>query len=122
MKKVFTAIILCIVLAVCNGWMPPRSLKEVKDQSQIFGQTFLAYIGENAEILWEDASESVSDAVTGLLEQAQSVKENSQDLSPWISCRNTAAVHMQKLMEMFLLFLKKRKTDLRMSSTVNWIP
>ncbi len=75
MKKVFTAIILCIVLAVCNGWMPPRSLKEVKDQSQIFGQTFLAYIGENAEILWEDASESVSDAVTGLLEQAQSVKE-----------------------------------------------
>lgn len=75
MKKVFTAIILCIVLAVCNGWMPPRNLEEVKDQSRIFGQVFLTYIEENAEILWEDASESVSDAVTGLLGQAQSEKK-----------------------------------------------
>ena len=74
MKKIITAIILCIILAVCNGWMPPRSLKEAKNQSQIFGQAFLTYIEENAEILWEDASESVSDAVTGLLGQSQSGK------------------------------------------------
>ena len=71
MRKILTAIILCVILAVCNGWMPPRSLKEAKDQSQIFGQTFLTYIEENAQILWEDVSESASDAVTGLLEQSR---------------------------------------------------
>lgn len=67
-RKILTAIILCVILAVCNGWMPPRSLKEVKDQSRIFGQVFLTYIEENAQILWEDVSESASDAVTGLPE------------------------------------------------------
>ena len=71
MRKIFTAIILCVILAVCNGWMPPRSLKEAKDQSQIFGQAFLTYIEENAQILWEDVSESASDAVAGLLEQSR---------------------------------------------------
>ena len=71
MRKIFTAIILCVILAVCNGWMPPRSLKEAKDQSQIFGQAFLSYIEENAQILWEDVSESASDAVAGLLEQSR---------------------------------------------------
>lgn len=70
-RKILTAIILCVILAVCNGWMPPRSLKEVKDQSRIFGQVFLTYIEENAQILWEDISESASDAVTGLLKQSQ---------------------------------------------------
>ena len=71
MRKILTAIILCVILAVCNGWMPPRSLKEAKDQSQIFGQAFLTYIEENAQILWEDVSESASDAVAGLLEQSR---------------------------------------------------
>lgn len=71
MRKILTAIILCVTLAVCNGWMPPRSLKEVKDQSRIFGQVFLTYIEENAQILWEDVSESASDAVAGLLKQSQ---------------------------------------------------
>ena len=71
MRKILTAIILCVILAVCNGWMPPRSLKEVKDQSRIFGQVFLTYIEENAQILWEDVSESASDAVAGLLKQSQ---------------------------------------------------
>ena len=70
-RKILTTIILCVILAVCNGWMPPRSLKEVKDQSRIFGQVFLTYIEENAQILWEDISESASDAVTGLLKQSQ---------------------------------------------------
>ena len=70
-RKILTAIILCVILAVCNGWMPPRSLKEVKDQSRIFGQVFLTYIEENAQILWEDISESAFDAVTGLLKQSQ---------------------------------------------------
>lgn len=56
-RKILTAIILCVILAVCNGWMPPRSLKEVKDQSRIFGQVFLTYIEENAQILWEDIPE-----------------------------------------------------------------
>ena len=70
-RKILTAIILCVILAVCNGWMPPRSLKEVKDQSRIFGQVFLTYIEENAQILWEDVSESASDAVAGLLKQSQ---------------------------------------------------
>lgn len=71
MKKIFTAIVLCIVLAVCNGWTPPRNLKEAKAQSQIFGQIFLTYIEENAKIFWEEASESISDAVTGMLEQSR---------------------------------------------------
>ena len=70
-RKILTAIILCVILAVCNGWMPPRSLKEVKDQSRIFGQVFLTYIEENAQILCENISESASDAVTGLLKQSQ---------------------------------------------------
>ena len=70
-RKILTAIILCVILAVCNGWMPPRSLKEVKDQSRIFGQVFLTYIEENAQILWENISESASDAVAGLLKQSQ---------------------------------------------------
>ena len=71
MKKIFTAIVLCIVLAVCNGWIPPRNLKEAKAQSQIFGQIFLTYIEENAKIFWDEASESISDAVTGMLEQSR---------------------------------------------------
>lgn len=71
MKKIFTAIVLCIVLAVCNGWTPPRNLKEAKTQSQIFGQIFLTYIEENAKIFWDEASESISDAVTGMLEQSR---------------------------------------------------
>lgn len=71
MKKIFTAIVLCIVLAVCNGWTLPRNLKEAKTQSQIFGQIFLTYIEENAKIFWEEASESISDAVTGMLEQSR---------------------------------------------------
>lgn len=71
MKKVFTAIVLCIALAVCNGWTPPRNLKEAKAQSQIFGQIFLTYIEENAKIFWEEVSESISDAVTGMLEQSR---------------------------------------------------
>ena len=54
-RKILTAIILCVILAVCNGWMPPRSLKEVKDQSRIFGQVFLTYIEENAKIFWDEA-------------------------------------------------------------------
>ena len=54
-KKIFTAIVLCIVLAVCNGWTPPRNLKEAKTQSQIFGQIFLTYIEENAKIFWDEA-------------------------------------------------------------------
>lgn len=70
-KKIFTAIVLCIVLAVCNGWTPPRNLKEAKTQSQIFGQIFLTYIEENAKIFWDEASESISDAVTGMLEQSR---------------------------------------------------
>lgn len=71
MKKIFTAIVLCIVLAVCNGWTLPRNLKEAKTQSQIFGQIFLTYIEENAKIFWDEASESISDAVTGMLEQSR---------------------------------------------------
>ena len=70
-KKIFTAIVLCIVLAVCNGWTPPRNLKEAKTQRQIFGQIFLTYIEENAKIFWDEASESISDAVTGMLEQSR---------------------------------------------------
>ena len=110
-RKILTAIILCVILAVCNGWMPPRSLKEVKDQSRIFGQVFLTYIEENAQILWEDISESAFDAVTGLL-----------NLFLWIRFRNTAAVHMWRSMEIYPLFLMKKAQDLHTNFIVNWIP
>lgn len=64
MKKVLTAIVLCVVLALSNGWIPPRSIKEAKEQGQIFGEVLFSYIEENASILWEDTVEAVSDAIS----------------------------------------------------------
>lgn len=75
MRKIFTAVILCIVLAVSNGWMPPRSLNEAKEQSRIFGQLFLTYIEDNAKLLWDETTESVSDAVTEMLGRSQTESE-----------------------------------------------
>lgn len=64
MKKVLTAIVLCVVIALSNGWIPPRSIKEAKEQGQIFGEVLFSYIEENASILWEDTVEAVSDAIS----------------------------------------------------------
>ena len=64
MKKVLTAIVLCVVLALSNGWIPPRSIKEAKEQGQIFGEVLFSYIEENASILWDDTVEAVSDAIS----------------------------------------------------------
>ena len=64
MKKVLTAIVLCVVLALSNGWIPPRSIKEAKEQGQIFGEVLFSYIEENASILWEDTVEAVSNAIS----------------------------------------------------------
>ena len=121
-RKILTAIILCVILAVCNGWMPPRSLKEVKDQSRIFGQVFLTYIEENAQILWEDISESAFDAVTGLLKQSQTKTGGQTESVSLIRFRNTAAVHMWRSMEIYPLFLMKKAQDLHTNFIVNWIP
>ena len=75
MKKIFTVIVLCIILAVSNGWMPPRNLDEAKKQSQAFGQVLLTYIEDNAKILWDETAESVSDAVAGMLGRAGTESE-----------------------------------------------
>ena len=64
MKKVLTAIVLCVVLALSNGWIPPRSIKEAKEQGQIFGEVLFSCIEENASILWEDTVEAVSNAIS----------------------------------------------------------
>ena len=64
MKKILTAIVLCVVLALSNGWIPPRSIKEAKEQGQIFGEVLFSYIEENASILWEDTVEAVSNAIS----------------------------------------------------------
>ena len=66
-----TAVVLCITIALCNGWVPPHTLEDAKKQGELFGTVFLTYIEENAQILWEDVSESASDAVAGLLKQSQ---------------------------------------------------
>lgn len=62
-KNIITAVILCITIALCNGWMPPCTLEEAKQQSELFGNIFLTYIRENAENLSENISGIVSDTV-----------------------------------------------------------
>ena len=35
-KKIITGLILCITIALCNGWKPPDSLDKAREQSEIF--------------------------------------------------------------------------------------
>ena len=70
-KKILTAVVLCIVLAINNGWMPPHSLDEAKEQSQTFGQVLFTYVEDNTKLLWDKITESVSNAVTGIPDRSQ---------------------------------------------------
>lgn len=68
-KKIITAFILCITLALCNGWKPPHTFEEAKDQGKLFSDIFLTYIEENTKNLSEDIAETVSDTVLEALGQ-----------------------------------------------------
>ena len=46
-KKIITGLILCITIALCNGWKPPDSLDKAREQSEIFCNIFFTYIEEN---------------------------------------------------------------------------
>lgn len=63
LKKTITAIILCITVAICNGWVPPRNLEEIRSQGEAFGEGFLTYIEENTKNLSENISETVRDVL-----------------------------------------------------------
>ena len=64
-----TAVVLCITIALCNGWVPPHTLEDVKKQGELFGTVFLTYIEENAKNFSENISETISDAVRETLNQ-----------------------------------------------------
>lgn len=63
LKKILTALVLCITVAICNGWVPPRNLEEIRNQSEIFGDVFLTYIEENTKNLSENISGAIHDAL-----------------------------------------------------------
>ena len=64
-----TAVVLCITIALCNGWVPPHTLEDAKKQGELFGTVFLTYIEENAKNFSENISETISDAVRETLNQ-----------------------------------------------------
>ena len=45
-KKIITGLILCITIALCNGWKPPDSLDKAREQSEIFCNIFFTYIAQ----------------------------------------------------------------------------
>lgn len=120
MRKILTAIILCVTLAVCNGWMPPRSLKEVKDQSRIFGQVFLTYRRKCTDPLGR-CLESASDAVAGLLKQSpakpgEQTESVSLDQIPEYSDSPYVEINGN-----VPSFSDEKAQDLHTNFTVNWI-
>lgn len=84
-KNIITAFILCITIALCNGWMPPCTLEEAKEQSKLFGNIFLTYIKENAENLSENISGIVSDTVREAWNQN---KKPAVEQENWIISKN----------------------------------
>ena len=64
-----TAVVLCITIALCNGWVPPHTLEDAKKQGELFGTVFLTYIEENAKNFSENISETISDTVRETLNQ-----------------------------------------------------
>lgn len=70
-KKIITILIVCITAALCNGWMPPHTFEEAREQGQLFGNVFLTYIEENAKNLSEDIADTVSDVAREALGQIQ---------------------------------------------------
>lgn len=78
-KKILTALVLCVVLTVCNGWIPPRSLNELNDPGQIFGEVFLSCIEEGGKLFREDIPEAVSDTVAGLLGETYTESEEHSE-------------------------------------------
>ena len=57
-KNMITAVVLCITIALCNGWVPPHTLEDAKKQGELFGTVFLTYIEENAKNFSENISET----------------------------------------------------------------
>ena len=53
LKKTITVLIICITLALCNGWTPPHTFEEAKAQGKLFSNVFLTYIEENTKKLNE---------------------------------------------------------------------
>ena len=68
-KNMITAVVLCITIALCNGWVPPHTLEDAKKQGELFGTVFLTYIEENAKNFSENISETISDTVRETLNQ-----------------------------------------------------
>lgn len=78
-----TAIVLCITIALCNGWVLPHTLEDVKKQSELFGTVFLTYIEENAKNFSKKISETISDAVRETLNQkGKQTEEQEKGISP----------------------------------------
>ena len=71
LKKTITVLIICITLALCNGWTPPHTFEEAKAQGKLFSNVFLTYIEENTKKLSEDAVETASDTIRKALEQVR---------------------------------------------------
>ena len=68
-KKIITGLILCITIALCNGWKPPDSLDKAREQSEIFCNIFFTYIEENTKNFSENISEAISHTAYKILEQ-----------------------------------------------------
>lgn len=74
-KNIITAVVLCITIALCNGWVPPHTLEDAKKQGEVLGTVFLTYIEENIKNFSENISETISDAVRETLNQTKEQKE-----------------------------------------------
>lgn len=82
-KNMITAIVLCLTIALCNGWVPPHTLEDVKKQGELFGTVFLTYIEENVKKFSEKISETISDAVRETLNQkGKQTEEQEKGISP----------------------------------------
>ena len=120
-KKIITIVIVCITVALCNGWIPPHTFEEAREQGQLFGNVFLTYIEENAKNLSGDIEDTVSDAVHEALGQFRIIQMDRKRRSLPEPYRSMMTALMQKWMEISRIFPQKRKTDQHMSFTVNWI-
>lgn len=82
-KNMITVIVLCLTIALCNGWVPPHALEDVKKQGELFGTVFLTYIEENVKNFSKKISETISDAVRETLNQkGKQTEEQEKGISP----------------------------------------
>lgn len=90
-KKIITGLILCITIALCNGWKPPDSLDKAREQSEIFVIYFYIYRRK-----YKNFSENISEAISTQLIKYWSRQEirpeDRMQIFRWKIYRNTVEV------------------------------